>query len=122
MLIAKLRVVCIGLMTAWLVSPVSAQQAPAAAPGQVAALDMSVTGQALRRVRTLLMDPASAEFREVVAYRSGVVCGQVNSRRPDGSFTGYTRFAVRSRRVSVFSWPAPGEFDFSQVTLEELCR
>ena len=107
-----------GLALCVAVTPAAAQQ-----PSRTAiAPDPAVMDRALTRVRQLLFDPASAEFRNLVAYRTGVVCGEVNSKTPGGEFAGFTRFVVRARNVSVFPWPPAGEFDLSQLTIDTVCH
>ncbi len=111
-----LRILVLGALISTAVAPVGAQPVPAAVQSDPA-IDL-----AMGRVKMLLLDPASAEFRDLVAYPSGVVCGQVNSKDEAGGYTGFTRFVVRSRRVAVYPNPPAGEFDLAQFVLEEVCH
>lgn len=48
---------------------------------------------AKRSVAELLLDPASAEFRNL-SVRNGHVCGEINGRNRMGAFVGFSRFLV----------------------------
>jgi hypothetical protein len=66
----------------------------------------------------LLLDPTSAEFRNI-AQRSGHVCGEVNAKNKVGAFVGFKRFVV-----DTVDWRGliDPEFDFSDLlSAEELC-
>lgn len=75
--------------------------------------------QAKRAVAKLLIDPASAQFQNVVA-RDGYVCGEVNGRNRMGGFVGFKRFLVPLDGDSPLIDP---EFDYQDLlTAEDSCE
>lgn len=50
--------------------------------------------EAKRILADSLKDPASAQFRNVKAYKSGAVCGEYNARNGFGGYVGFKRFGV----------------------------
>lgn len=75
--------------------------------------------QAKRRVAELLIDPASAEFRNV-SVRGEYVCGELNGRNRMGAFVGFSRFVVRLDGNEPLIEP---EFNYSDLlSAEESCR
>lgn len=75
--------------------------------------------QAKRRVAELLLDPASAEFRNV-SVRGEYLCGELNGRNRMGAFVGFSRFVVRLDGNEPLIEP---EFDYSDLfSAEESCR
>jgi hypothetical protein len=49
-----------------------------------------------------LLDPFSAEYRELRAGRNGAVCGQVNAKNRLGAYVGFRTFVVGQDRKSVY--------------------
>jgi len=45
-----------------------------------------------------LSDPSSAQYRDVVAFSEGVVCGEVNSKTQLGGYVGFQRFLYVDRQ------------------------
>jgi hypothetical protein len=54
------------------------------------------------RVRSALIDPDSAEFRDVVVGRTSA-CGEVNSRNRMGGYTGFQKFYMGESGVNFVS-------------------
>jgi hypothetical protein len=53
--------------------------------------------QAEEAVKRLLIDPGSAQFRDVVSYPNGAAeryCGEVNAKNRMGGYVGFTKFYV----------------------------
>jgi len=60
----------------------------------------SPTSAAQSKVTSELIDPASAQFREVTDFGSHV-CGEVNARNSFGGYTGFVRFYVKGDEVLI---------------------
>jgi hypothetical protein len=82
----------------------------------VAALTIPLAGcnqvaihKAEQRVAHNLIDPSSAQFREVELGKDDLVCGQVNSKNRMGGYTGFRGFMVQGDEV-MFE-PDVSEFD-----------
>lgn len=70
---------------------------------------------AKEKVQKSLIDPNSAEFRDVHVYRNGkgkIVCGFVNAKNRFGGFTGFEEFIVIGDAVALKS---QGVNDFNTV-------
>ena len=50
--------------------------------------------EARSKVRYLMIDPESAEFREMHRGQNGAICGEVNSKNRLGAYTGFVAFYV----------------------------
>lgn len=75
--------------------------------------------QAKRAVATMLIDPASAQFRNVSA-RNGYVCGELNGKNRTGGFVGFKRFVVKLDGEDALIDP---EFDYADLlSADESCR
>ncbi|MDM4768556.1 hypothetical protein [Pelomonas sp. SE-A7] len=65
-------------------------------------------GQATRtakeKLSVRLVDPQSVQFRNVVEYDGGVVCGEYNAKNRMGGYAGFEEF--------VFNGPKAAEFSF----------
>lgn len=66
----------------------------------------------------LLIDPSSAQFRNVVA-KSNAVCGEINGKNRMGAYVGFTRFYVTTDTWTAHLDP---QFDESELaSSEDLC-
>lgn len=75
--------------------------------------------QAKRSVAELLLDPASAKFRNV-SVRNGHVCGEINGQNRMGAFVGFSQFVVSLDGSEPVIDP---EFDYGDlVDAEASCR
>ena len=75
--------------------------------------------KAKRSVSELLIDPITADFRNVVVMK-GAVCGEVNAKNKMGAFVGFSRFVVP---IDSFVAQVEQEFDFSDlIDAEAACR
>lgn len=76
-------------------------------------------GEAQSAVASLLIDPASAEFRSVTSF-DGAVCGEVNPKNRMGAYTGFSRFVVTTDATSAIIDP---KFELADLaTAEDLCQ
>src|SRR5688500_5459616 len=75
----------------------------------------SRVAQAKRAVAKLLIDPDSAQFRNVTT-RNGYVCGELNSKNRMGAFVGFTRFLVKLDGDDPLIDP---EFDYADLISAE---
>jgi hypothetical protein len=74
--------------------------------------------KAERVVREQLLDPISAQFRNVESL-DGHVCGEVNAKNKIGAYTGFTRFVVDTATNQAVLDP---QFDFTDLlSARELC-
>lgn len=83
-------------------------------PGTAAYEEKRARGAAAQ----LLIDPGSAQFRNV-ASRETAICGEINGRNRMGAYVGFTRFWVDTS-----SWQAAldPQFDYARlVTARRLC-
>ena len=64
-----------------------------------------------QKMESLLIDPASAEYRDVTVYTSGYVCGLVNAKNRMGGYTGSQRFMYFDDTQSLVIDPDRREFD-----------
>ena len=58
------------------------------------ACDSPKIKQAKKLIESDLVDPTSAEYREVKTYVDGTVCGETNAKNRMGGYSGFERFAV----------------------------
>jgi len=68
--------------------------------------------QAKKAVREQLVDPDSAEFRNMVSVSDGLVCGEVNSKNRMGGYAGYEKLIYERRddgSINVMI-PSPGAY------------
>lgn len=71
-------------------------------------------------VRARLKDPASATFKGEFVAKTGIPCGEVNSKNSFGGYTGYQRYMASGGGLAVLeSDMAPEEFDKAWL---KLCR
>ena len=71
-------------------------------------------------VRARLKDPASATFKGEFVSKTGIPCGEVNSKNSFGGYTGYQRYMASGGGLAVLeSDMAPEEFDKAWL---KLCR
>lgn len=56
---------------------------------------------ATQNVKNLLLDPKSAEFRNLRVSHSDYVCGEVNSKNRMGGYVGFVRFYAKSEEVVI---------------------
>ncbi len=71
-------------------------------------------------VKARLKDPDSATFRGQVIGRSGIPCGEVNSKNSFGGYSGFTRYAASGGGTVFFEEDLTrGEF---QKVWNQLCR
>lgn len=83
-------------------------------PGTDAAVEKQARGVAA----ALLIDPASATFRNV-ERRDGVVCGEINAKNRMGAFVGFSRFYVDTSTWKGFLDP---QFDPTELqSARDLC-
>jgi hypothetical protein len=71
-------------------------------------------GEHKMRIKAMLKDPGSAEFRKVFVSKSSgmpVVCGQVNAKNSFGGFSGYQRFISAGTTQALESAMGVGEMD-----------
>jgi hypothetical protein len=74
--------------------------------------------KAKRAVREQLLDPTTAQFRNV-EERDGSICGEVNAKNKLGAYTGFTRFVVDTASYRPLLDP---QFDVGDlVSARELC-
>lgn len=74
--------------------------------------------QARAAAAQLLIDPASAQFRNV-ADRDGAVCGEINGKNRMGAYVGFTRFYVDTARWEAALDP---QHDYSRLaSARRLC-
>ena len=82
--------------------------------------DFSYHYLAEQAVKARLKDPASATFRGQLVGRSGIPCGEVNSKNSFGGYSGFTRYAASGGGTVFFEEDLPsGEF---QKVWDQLCR
>ncbi|GAA4714883.1 hypothetical protein H9L13_05015 [Sphingomonas lutea] len=75
--------------------------------------------RAKRAVAKLLLDPSSAQFRNV-QVRGQYVCGEINGKNRMGGFVGFTRFVVQLDGQEAQLDP---EFNFADLlSAEDSCR
>lgn len=55
--------------------------------------------EAKEAVKSVLIDPTSAQWRDVQHVRPDFVCGEVNGKNSYGGYTGFTRFLVWEKRI-----------------------
>src|SRR5687768_8684323 len=67
--------------------------------------------KAKRAAAAKLLDPASAQFRNVRSV-NGAVCGELNGKNKMGAFVGFSRFLVRTASQDVLIDPG---FEFSDL-------
>ena len=102
----------------------------AAAGGQDPA---GLNGRAHAALTSFLTDPGSARYFDVRSGSGGSICGQVESKQPDGASTGFRPFVVTPEGVGIISdtpqigFGSPGDLfpDFYIrfcATPEELAR
>lgn len=78
----------------------------------------SEVGRAQKLAAAELIDPSSAQFRNVRVskYLDRTVCGEINGKNRIGAYTGFTEFVVSGDRVSFP--PPPGAEEFHQLAWE----
>jgi hypothetical protein len=80
--------------------------------------DANLEKRAKDRAAQLLIDPSSAQFRNVDA-REGVVCGEINGKNRMGAYAGFSRFYVD---VGTWSAAIDPQFDFDDLdSARSLC-
>ena len=77
------------LIIALLAAACAAQASPKARPKQPARLDPIAVAH--ERVKDVLKDPDSANFRTEFVARDGAVCGFVNAKNSYGGYGGFKR-------------------------------
>ncbi len=75
---------------------------------------------AQENVRKRLKDPDSASFTGLFIGKSGVPCGEVNSKNSFGGYTGYQRFVASGGGLAFLESDMPPE-EFEK-TWSQLCR
>ncbi len=66
-----------------------------------AAIDAQIAA-AKAAIEKRLTDPLSAQYRKVVAYSEGVVCGEVNAKNKLGGYVGFEAFAYPTPTGGVY--------------------
>jgi len=61
------------------------------------------TSNAKRALERHLKDPDSVQYRDVQAFKGGVVCGEYNAKNSLGGYVGYSRF--------IYNAPRSGDLD-----------
>ena len=64
----------------------------------LAACESENIATAKRQVQRQLKDPGSAQFQDLVEYKDGTVCGQVNAKNAMGGYVGFEQFVVPKGR------------------------
>lgn len=80
--------VCLWSVVLAACGPSPEQQARAASEALIEKVKQTVTQS--------LVDPGSAQFRNVVAYSEGVVCGEVNGKNRQGEWVGFKKFVFNA--------------------------
>lgn len=57
--------------------------------------------EAKEKVSEDLKDPSSSQFRNLVAYDDGLICGELNAKNSYGGYVGYNPFYVDGDEVVV---------------------
>ena len=84
----------------------------------ISGTDAFKEGKAKRAVTELLIDPSSAEFRNV-SVRENAVCGELNAKNKMGAFVGFSRFVVDTNIDRAL---LEEEFDYAELlSADELC-
>lgn len=76
--------------------------------------DDDIQADVMGRLRESLLDPNSADFRNVVVVRRPdveAVCGELNADNGYGGRTGYKRFIGGATAIFVEGQPTPAQFD-----------
>lgn len=78
--------------------------------------DLMKKSQAKRLAREQLIDPDSAQFRNMaVSAKGNIVCGEVNSKNRMGGYVGYQPFFVVQGKHFRFA-PEENSLDFDKMT------
>lgn len=65
--------------------------------GVVACSDSNVKSE----VKSLLIDPSSAEFRSITIFNNGNYCGEVNSKNRMGGYAGFKSFSKVDGKIEI---------------------
>jgi len=52
-------------------------------------------------VKSVLIDPSSAEFRSITSFKNGNYCGEVNSKNRMGGYVGYKAFSKVDGKLEI---------------------
>lgn len=94
-----------------------AAEAPAGVANQDAA-NSAVIEAAKAIVEYTLIDPGSAQYRNLLATAAGSVCGEVNAKNQLGGYTGFQPFIVDSEGVEFD--PSLTQYKCVEYPLEEV--
>lgn len=58
-------------------------------------------GAVKSEVKSLLIDPSSAEFKSIAVFKDGNYCGEVNSKNRMGGYAGFKAFSKVDGRLEI---------------------
>tara|TARA_R110002049_G_scaffold275802_1_gene453939 strand:+ start:1126 stop:1452 length:327 start_codon:yes stop_codon:yes gene_type:complete len=84
--------------------------------------EQGAVSKAKEEISYHMIDPSSVQFRNLVSYSGGVVCGEFNAKNRMGAYVGYQEFIYYGKR-----FPRPevqGNFStsFSETDVLVFCR
>lgn len=58
-------------------------------------------GNVKSEIKSVLIDPSSAEFRSITVFKNGNYCGEVNSKNRMGGYVGYKAFSKVDGKIEI---------------------
>ncbi|MFZ3173391.1 MAG: hypothetical protein WA146_00725 [Thiobacillus sp.] len=68
--------------------------------------------EAKAAIEEALFDPSSVEYRNVVSYTEGIVCGEVNAKNKMGGYVGFKDFIFRNGNEPDPFYPSGVQMDY----------
>lgn len=95
-----------------------------AACAQATAGDVDLAEQTRKKLSEKLLDPFSAQFRELrefPALGASMTCGKVNAKNSFGAYVGFKEFVITGDLVVIANSTDPGVQDASLKLIAHLC-
>lgn len=73
--------------------------------------DANISG-AKEAIKEKLLDPSSVEYKNLVSYSEGVVCGEFNAKNTMGGYVGFKDFIFRNGNEPDPFYPAGVQMDY----------